>query len=107
MRPVVQQVSMRKTDLHSGYYVNATPKSCRLSKQFTELSDTITALDVDRDGKVVIVGDINGEINGYLTDDSLFGKRQAARIFRFSSSSYFHFCRGLALYMGVLITDSD
>jgi len=80
---VIQKVSMRKgSELHRGYYVNATPKSCRLSKQFTELSDTITALDVDRDGQVVIVGDINGEINGYLTDDTLFGKRQAARIFR-------------------------
>ena len=79
---VLQKVSMRKHGLHSGYYVNATPTSCKLSKQFTELSDTITSLDVSRDGEVVAVGDINGEINVYLTDDNLFGKRQAARLFR-------------------------
>ena len=65
-----------------GYYVNASPASCKLIKQFTEGESCITALDVDVDGRVVVVGDINGEIHGYLTDDALFGKRQCARIFK-------------------------
>ena len=50
-----------------GYYVNASPASCKLIKQFTEGESCITALDVDIDGRVVVVGDINGEIHGYLT----------------------------------------
>ena len=62
--------------------MNASPASCKLSKQFTEGESCITALDVDIDGRVVVVGDINGEIHGYLTDDALFGKRQCARIFK-------------------------
>ena len=47
--------------------MNASPASCKLIKQFTEGESCITALDVDIDGRVVVVGDINGEIHGYLT----------------------------------------
>ena len=78
---VIQQITLRE-DPHSGFYVNACPKSCKLTKQFTEFSDTITSIDVTDDGKVVVAGDINGEIHGYLTSSSIFGRAQRARVFR-------------------------
>jgi len=84
---VIQRVGMRTGEgLHQGFYVNASPQSCTLIKQFTEYSDTITSLDVSGDGQLVVAGDVNGEIHGYLTDVSVFGRGQRARVFTLANS---------------------